>query len=293
MPAVLRALAALTVLTTSSSNAMALDVEGLWDYSKPEQSEQRFLAALKDAKGDERLILETQIARTHGLRKEFAQAREILSAVGMRQESASPEVQVRYSLELGRTFASATHSKDLLTPQALRAARTHFMRAYDLAAGARLDYLAIDALHMMAFVDTEPDLQLEWDRKALAFMERSEQADARRWEGPLRNNVGYALHSKGEYESALTQFRLSRAAYERAGRTRNVRIADWMIAWTYRAQKKYAEAIAIQLDLERAWEADGDPDPDVFEELELLYKAIGDESRARHYAAKAQKISAR
>jgi hypothetical protein len=202
-------------------------------------------------------------------------------------------VRVRYHLELGRTFASATHSKDLLTPEALRTARTHFMRAYDLAAGARLDYLAIDALHMMAFVDREPDLQLGWDRKALAYMERSDQADTRRWEGPLRNNVGYALHLKGEYEAALTQFRLSRAAYEHAGRTPNVRIADWMLAWTYRAQKKYAEAIAIQLALERAWEADGEPDPYVFEELELLYKATGDESRARHYAAKQQKASAR
>jgi hypothetical protein len=291
MPTVLRALVALIVLTASSSIAMALDIEGLWDYGKPEQSEQRFLAALKDATGDERLILETQIARTHGLRKDFAKARQILSAVGPKQERASPEVQVRYSLELGRTFASATHSKELLTPEALRTARTHFMRAYDLAAGARLDYLAIDALHMMPFIDTEPDLRLEWNRKALAFMERSDQADARRWEGPLRNNVGYALHLKGEYESALTQFRLSRAAYEREGRTRNVRIADWMIAWTYRAQKKYAEAIAMQLDLERACDADGDPDPYVFQELQLLYEAVGDESRARHYAAMQQKAS--
>jgi hypothetical protein len=33
------ALVALVVLATFSSTAMALDVEGLWDYGKPEQSE--------------------------------------------------------------------------------------------------------------------------------------------------------------------------------------------------------------------------------------------------------------
>ena len=59
-----------------------------------------------------------------------------------------------------------------------------------------------------------------------------------------------------------------------------------MIAWTYRAQKEYAQALAIQLELERAWEAEGEPDPYVFEELEHLYRALGDQDRAEHYGGK-------
>ncbi|WP_145979307.1 tetratricopeptide repeat protein [Ramlibacter tataouinensis] len=268
---------------------MAIDLEPLWDFGKPEQSEQRFLAAMQGASADDRLILQTQVARTHGLRRDFARAREILAPIEAKQAAASPEVQVRYFLELGRTYASAAHSPELLTPQARATAGAHFLRAYEVAERARLDRLAIDALHMMPFVETEPDRQLAWNRKALALVERTDQPDAKAWEGPLRNNLGYALHQQGEYEAALGQFRLSRAAYERAGRARDVRIADWMIAWTLRVQKKYPEAIALQLELERAWDAAGEPDPYVFEELEQLYRAVGDEARAQYYGARLKK----
>ena len=102
----------------------------------------------------------------------------------------------------------------------------------------------------------------------------------------LRNNVGYARHLLGDYEEALRQFHLSLAAHERAGRARNVRIAHWMIAWTYRAQRRFDEAIAVQLRLEREWAEAGEPDPYVFEELEHLYRATGDAARAEAYAAK-------
>lgn len=270
---------------------MALDLDALWDYGKPEASEQRFRAALDGATRDEQLVLQTQIARTYGIRGDFARARAILASIEGEQAGASPEVRVRYLLELGRTYASATHPAETRTAETIETARRLFLQAHESAARARLDGLAIDALHMMSFVDTEPDRQLEWDRKALATMEASDQADARKWEASLRNNVGYALHLSGDYEAALAQFRLSRAAYERAGSIRNVRIADWMIAWTYRAQKKYSEALAIQLDLERAWDAEGEPDPYVFEELEHLYRALGDEPRARHYAFKLKAAS--
>jgi hypothetical protein len=128
--------------------------------------------------------------------------------------------------------------------------------------------------------------QLEWDLKALDYMERSDQPAAKRWEASLRNNVGYAKHLLGEYDEALRQFHLSLAAHERAGRARNVRIAHWMIAWTYRAQRRFDEAIAVQLRLEREWAEAGEPDPYVFEELEHLYRATGDDARAEAYAAK-------
>jgi tetratricopeptide (TPR) repeat protein len=281
----------LFMLSAFASTAMALDINALWDYSNPALSEQRFIAALDQASADQKLVLQTQIARTYGLRRNFSKARELLARIEPALQSASAEVQARYFLELGRTYASPVHAKDARTAANLDAARRNFLHAHEIAAGARLDFLAIDALHMMAAVDPEPDRQLEWNNKAVAYMERSDQADAREWEGSLRNNIGYALHLKGEYEAALAQFRLSRAAYERAGRVRDVRIADWMIAWTYRVQKKYAEALAIQLDLERAWDADGESDPYVFEELEQLYRALGDEKRAGRYGSKLRKAA--
>ncbi len=103
---------------------------------------------------------------------------------------------MRYHLELGRSFASATHPPDN-PPASRETARGHFMRAFSLAHTAALDYLAIDALHMMPTVDTEPA-----------------QPDAKRWEASLRNNVGYARHLAGDYDEALRQYRLSLATHD-------------------------------------------------------------------------------
>ena len=124
-------------------------------------------------------------------------------------------------------------------------------------------------------------------------MEASSQEEAKKWEGSLRNNLGYAYHLAGRYDEALAQFRLSLAAHERSGRAANVRIAHWMIARTLRFQGKVQEAIAIQLRLEREWNEAGQPDPYVFEELEKLYRDAGNAALADAYAAKLRGVPAR
>jgi tetratricopeptide (TPR) repeat protein len=136
----------------------------------------------------------------------------------------------------------------------------------------------------MTFVDTAPDDQLEWNLKAIALMQSSSQQDAKKWEGPLHNNLGYALHLLGRYEDALLEFKLALAARERDGNPRTIRIAYWMIAWTLRALGRLDEAIEIQLRLEREWDEAGEPDPFVFEELEHLYRALNNRERAEFYA---------
>lgn len=268
------------------NNAMALNVATLWDYSKPELSEQRFREALRSASADDALVLQTQIARTYGLRKDFARARTVLASIADKAKTGSPEAQVRYFLELGRTYASAAHPADTQTVESKRLAGSLYTQAFEVAQTAHLDYLAVDALHMMVCVDTEAKSQLDWNLKAVAYMESSPQLEAKKWEGSLRNNIGYAEHELGQYEKALTQFRLSLAAYEREANVQSVRIAYWMIAWTLRAQGEFQEAIDIQLRLEREWEQAGDPDPYVFEELEHLYRATNDAAKADYYGAK-------
>lgn len=52
---------------------MTFDLSMLWDFSQPDVSEQRFRAALASSTGDDALnSLQTQIARTCGLRGDFA-----------------------------------------------------------------------------------------------------------------------------------------------------------------------------------------------------------------------------
>jgi len=265
---------------------MAIDVTKLWDYSNPAESEARFREALATASPDDAFILQTQIARSHGIRKDFDRARAILSTIEPSLSATIPEGQVRYWLELGRSYASATHPPETQTEAAKETARHAFMQAFEIAKAAHEDDLAIDALHMMAFVDTSPEDQLKWDLKAIDYMEASPQEQAKRWEGSLRNNVGYALHQAKRFDEALAQFKLSLAAHERAGKAVNIRIAHWMIAWTYRAMGRLNEALEIQLRLEREWAAAGEEDPYVFEELEHIYKSLGDADNAKHYGEK-------
>jgi tetratricopeptide (TPR) repeat protein len=263
---------------------MTIDLTPLWDFARPDVSEQRFRAALANATGDDALILRTQIARTHGLRRDFEAARRMLREMEPAATTAGPEVRVRIQLELGRTFASAAHPADLLTPEARDRARASYDRALALARAAELDELAIDAVHMLAFVDTAPADQLRCGEVALDIALASLQPRARAWEASLRNNVGYALHQLGRYDEALDQFQQALAIRERGANTEATRVARWMVAWTLRSLGRVEEALRLQVALEAEGDVAGRPDPYVFEELEALHRAMGDGPRARHYA---------
>ncbi len=264
---------------------MALDILSMWNFADPAATEARFRAALQGANMDETLILQTQIARTLGLRKRFDEARAMLDAIEPHLGGAGPEPRVRYWLELGRTLRSTKHALVSESAQATEGARHAFMKAHELAVAAQLDYLAIDALHMMAMVDTDPSAQLAWDQRAIAAMQASTQPDAKKWEGSLRNNLGYALALLKRHEEANEQFELSLAARKVQGKPDLIRIAYWMIAWNQRLMGRLQEALAIQLRLEQEWGQAGAPDPEVFEELAILYEALGDSAKAAHYKA--------
>ena len=233
---------------------------------------------------DDALILETQIARTYTMRGEFERALEILRGLEPRMATACAEARVRAGLETGRCYCSATHPPETQTPEAKERARAAYLEAFELAKREGLDGLAIDALHMLGFVDTEPADQLKWARAALEMVETSSQPAAKKWEASLRNNIGYALYELGRYEEALAEYRQAAALRELGTNEEAKRIARWAIAWTLRALGRLDEALEGQLSLERECEAANAPDVFVFEELELLYRAKGDEETARRYA---------
>ena len=275
----------LALLLTATS-AMAIDLRPLWDFSKPALSEERFRAALATAQGDDALILQTQIARTWGLRRDFTKARAILAEVQPKVAQAGLEAQVRYWLELGRTWASATHTSEQLTPEAKAQARNAYDRALAIAKTAKLDALAIDTVHMYAFVDTTPESGIQWADEGLKLAKASSQPAARRWEATLRNNRGVALNQLKRHEEALVELKTALQLTEAEGKTTDIRIAHWMVANTLRLMGRLDEARDIQLRLEREWDEAKEPDPYVFEELEAIYKAQGNAERAAHYAAR-------
>lgn len=265
----------------------SLDLAALWDFHQPALSEQRFREALATAQGDDALILQTQIARSWGLRGDFERSRQILAQLAPALAQAGAEPKVRHALEWGRSWASAKHSAGEQTDAARAQARQSFEQALALARAAQLDALAIDAVHMLAFVDTAPADQEKWAREALALSLASSQPAAKRWEASIRNNLGYALHELGRFDEALAELERALALRRLGSDARAEREARWMVAWTLRSLKRKDEALALQLQLETDNDAAGTPDGFVFEELETLYRergAAGDGERAAHYA---------
>lgn len=260
----------------------------MWNFRDPEASEATFRAAMEGAGEDDQFILRTQIARTYGLRHDFAKAKEGLRSLESGLASTSPEGQVRHALEWGRTHCSPAHPEDAVTNADRQIARDANLRAAEIAKAAGLDALEIDALHMMTMVDTAPEDQIRWNERALAAMERSDQPDAKRWEGSLRNNLGYACRLASRFDESLSELEKCRAFHAGNGNVYGERVARWMTARTLRDMGRYAEALDIQHTLEKEFEADGETDTYVSEELAALYRASGDEAKAQEYEAKQQ-----
>jgi tetratricopeptide (TPR) repeat protein len=243
-----------------------MDIRSLWDFDDPSASEALFRRLLADAQGDDALSLRTQIARTHSLRRQFAEAHAELDAMLPALDAAGAEPRVRHLLERGRTLRSAGEREQALPL---------FAQAVDRARAARLDELLVDAMHMLALVEPDTADQLAWNDRALAVALASDEPNARAWEGSLANNNGMSLHGAGRFDEALASFRQALAARERDGRPSQLRIAQWMVAWTLRAMKRHTEALALQQRLAQAWPDAGEVDGWVCAELGENLVALG------------------
>ena len=269
-----------------------LDLPALWEFNNPALSEQRFKAKLAGASGDDVLILQTQIARSHGLRRDFEAARKLLADVQPQLAGASAEARVRHALEWGRAHASGRHPPGFVDEAAKAEARRSWQQALQLARQAQLDDLAIDAIHMFAFIDTTPAQQQQWAEEALAVVLSSTQAAAQRWQASVRNNLGYALQLQGRHVEALTQFQQALALRRTAGNAHNTLVAGYMVAHSLRLQGRGEEALVMQQQLLRDSEALGAADPYVLDELALLHRARGDAAQADAAAERAARVRA-
>lgn len=256
---------------------MAANIDALWDYGKPAVSEARFRDALKRESGDHALEIETQIARTFSLRRDFDQANAILDAVAARlKPHSSPVLRVRYLLERGRTINSAG---DFARAQPL------FREAYDLALRAELVVLAIDAAHMLGFSKDTAEA-LRWTEQAMQLAMASELPRAVQWRASLANNLGSTERERGNLEAAARHFDAALAAHQAQGNALQIRIAWWQVANVKRLQGKLDEALAIQMRLEKEMLAANEPDEYVYEELAAIYTAQKRPDEAKKYTEK-------
>jgi tetratricopeptide (TPR) repeat protein len=253
-------------------------IDALWDYDRPAASEAAFRRAL-DEQTDPALRLEslTQIARAQGLQRRFDEAHATLDAVEAQLGEATPCVRVRYLLERGRVYNSSRQPER---------AQPYFAEAWELASTAGADILAIDAAHMLAII-APLEASLEWNQRALELAERSSAPRALHWRGSLSNNVGWIYHDAGDYEQALATFQKATAVRREEGDLSLTRIAVWAEARTLRSLGRVEEALALQQELRREFDALGEQDGYVNEEIAECLATLDRDDEARPYFARA------
>lgn len=182
-------------------------LDRLWDFDNPELSETRFRDAIADGTfdADERAELATQLGRAIGLQGRFEEADALLDAI----DGDEPTVAVRVLLERGRVLNSSGHAQ-MAVPL--------FEQAAELADHLGEEFLAVDALHMLAIADTAH--AEAWTRSALEYASTVHDPRTKRWMVALHNNLGWTLHEAGRCTEAMVEFQLAEQWAERVGTPR-------------------------------------------------------------------------
>jgi len=259
--------------------AFARTLDAQWDFGKPAISEQRFRTELAKWPPDSAQALEvqTQIARALGLQRKFDDAHAVLDAVEPKLAQAPAHVRVRYLLERGRAFNSSG------SPQR---AVPLFNDALALAQREHDEFYAVDAAHMLG-IAAPPSDRLAWHLKALSLAEGATDSRARDWRASLYHNIGWTYFDAGDATQALDFWQKALALRERMGDAGRTRVAKWTVARGYRAVGRLDDAERIQKALVTEFDAIGEPDGYVFEELAEIAVARGDAVAAKPWAAKA------
>lgn len=259
----------------------ASDLHTLWEYSDPAKSETRFTEqiALADAAGASADALEyrTQVARTHSLRRQFAEAHALLDTIEPLLGDTPSVGSVRYHLERGRTLRSAGDNP---------AATPHFEKAFAHGEAIGAEFLTIDAAHMVAIV-YDGEAGHTWNIRAIELARKATSKRAQGWEGSLLNNLGWDLHAEGRFTEALARFEQCQAFMEKRGYKR---IARYSIARTLRSLERYDDALAILTPLHAEITEANAPDGYISEELGEVWLAKGDPTRAAPFFAAAHAL---
>lgn len=273
---------AMTPADPALSGDYSQRLDALWKFEQPAESERRFRTeASQHAPGSpEAAEAATQIARALGLQRRFTDADRALDALKPTLARLPARIRVRYLLERGRRDNSSGSPGKAFAwfEQALTAS------AGDTLPGA--DFYRVDALHMLA-IAAPPSRQLALNLRALAAADAAHDARTRGWRAPLLNNLGWAMHERGDYPAALAYWQDALATFETKHDLRSTRIARWTVARGLRSVGRLDEAEAIQRALADELDTAHAQDGYVFEELAEISVARGDRSGAQRWAAKA------
>jgi tetratricopeptide (TPR) repeat protein len=259
-------------------------INSIWDYSDPEGSAEKFRELLPSAEKDDYglyLELQTQLARALGLQRKFKEAHTLLDDVADQLGPQNKPAVVRYHLERGRVFNSSGQAENAVQ---------EFNKALDLARQEDLEFLAVDAAHMLGIADI-PEKQLDWNLQALSMAKSSKDEAAAGWQGSLLNNIAWTYHDKGDFGTALKYFKEAEDYWEGRNDPGRLFVAKWAVARAHRSLGDCEAALAIQHALlEQIETGQAEQDGYVYEELAECYLATGDADNAARYFGKAYEL---
>jgi tetratricopeptide (TPR) repeat protein len=176
-------------------------LDSLWDFDDLDATIERFRTT--DVDGPVASAeLQTQLARALGLAGRTEEADAVLDAV----DPAEAVVRIRLALERGRCANSSGRPEEAVPS---------FAAALELAEAEGEDFLAVDALHMLAIADDAHSG--EWAARGIHSVDVSTDARTKRWAIALHNNLGWLHHNAGLYPEALAEFELADAAAREDG----------------------------------------------------------------------------
>jgi tetratricopeptide (TPR) repeat protein len=257
------------------------ELDLVWDFDDPAESERRFAALLPRARdeNDGVFLVEalTQLARARGLRRRFDEADATLDAADAALRPDDDRGRIRIALERGRVANTAGRGGR---------GRSSFLSAWGLARTAGEDALAVDAAHMLGIVESGDEAE-RWNERAMELASSSPDPNARRWVGSIANNRGWARHEAGDVDGAIALFELARDDWLADGRVGRARVARWSIARCLRSRGHVDEALAAQERLLAELDDAGETDGYVLEEIAECLLALGRRDDARPFFARA------
>ena len=214
------------------------DLWGTLGYPAAVEQEMTELLPQAEALEDKSIYLQmlSQIALAQALQKKFDTAHKTLDNAEALLTPEYPLARARILLERGRTFQQAGNIKEALN---------YFEQSYEQSKLHNLDAPTINAAHMIAIVVENVEDKIKWNKLALALVETTKDPQAKKWLGPITNNLGQNYLAAKQYDKALPVFQKALELFQKDGYAPSIRMAKWTIAHTLRLLGRTDEALEM------------------------------------------------